>query len=610
MIAPDQRTVYTDALRPPPGYRLDRAVGTTYSLDLTSLIGLPVQLALLAADADVEELLRDGLALLEALRRTADRLAVFCDRGQIREPRIPAALYALLEPVVVEARARLDPKAAFHPKLWLLRFTPHEDSDDADPLFRLVIPSRNLTADRCWDLCLTLEGRLRGRNRSENRSLVELISALPELAVRAIDPARLEWIRALAAEVGRVEWEVPEPFDELRFITLGLRDRRWKHWQSRKLAVISPFLSAQTLEDFCDSTDQPSTLVSRPEELADVPGHVLERFERVLVLNESAEREDGEDNTPSAWPTHGLHAKALAMEYDRHLCLYVGSANATSAALSGGGNVEIMAELVGRRSQTGSIADILGAEGFGALLNDYTPDDEAPDTEGRLAEDLLRDVREAFRDAKLILRCGPSAGGDISVVLVAEHPFELNAMCALRIWPASTLSAHAVDGMALPAGTPVPLGTFDIANVTSFIALEVSVKAGELEMSEAFVLQVPIEGLDSAARDLAIVRSLIRNRDGFLRYLLLLLAELGLPGVEIPPVVGLGSGRNGSFGADPDSLPLLEELTRALCRDPDRLHAIRRLIRDLSAGETEDLVPADFTELWASFEAVLAERGA
>jgi hypothetical protein len=41
MLEPDGRTLLLDALRPPLGYQLDAAAGTTYSLDLVSLLTAP-----------------------------------------------------------------------------------------------------------------------------------------------------------------------------------------------------------------------------------------------------------------------------------------------------------------------------------------------------------------------------------------------------------------------------------------------------------------------------------------------------------------------------------------------------------------------------------------
>jgi hypothetical protein len=91
-------------LRPPSGYKLDQAIATTFSLDLLSLLMAPLALVF-AEPGDREDLLRDPIAFLEALRRTRDRLVVFCQAGRIAVPKLDTRLYSYLEPIVVEVQA-------------------------------------------------------------------------------------------------------------------------------------------------------------------------------------------------------------------------------------------------------------------------------------------------------------------------------------------------------------------------------------------------------------------------------------------------------------------------------------------------------------------------
>ena len=101
MLAPDSRTVYSDVLRSPPGYRLDCAVATTFSLNLETLLVLPFTLATQRAE-DPDALLRDPVALLESLRETTGRLAVFFRRGwQVPTTLERDALRALVARVTV-----------------------------------------------------------------------------------------------------------------------------------------------------------------------------------------------------------------------------------------------------------------------------------------------------------------------------------------------------------------------------------------------------------------------------------------------------------------------------------------------------------------------------
>src|SRR5687767_6042393 len=86
MLEPASRLLLLDALRPPSGYRLDHAVGTTFSLDLAALLAAPVGFALLDREADDGRPVTDPVALLEAVRRNADRIDIFCQAGQIALP--------------------------------------------------------------------------------------------------------------------------------------------------------------------------------------------------------------------------------------------------------------------------------------------------------------------------------------------------------------------------------------------------------------------------------------------------------------------------------------------------------------------------------------------
>jgi hypothetical protein len=121
MLAPDDRSYYSDALRPPAGWQLDRAVASTYSLDLTTLLVFPLHLALIEASR-TEDSLRDGVAILESLRRLSNRLIVFTQQGEVHAPGVPQMLFTLLEPVIHEARSPR-PEGTLHAKFWLLRFT-------------------------------------------------------------------------------------------------------------------------------------------------------------------------------------------------------------------------------------------------------------------------------------------------------------------------------------------------------------------------------------------------------------------------------------------------------------------------------------------------------
>ena len=88
MLGLHDRRLLLDALRPPVGYALDFAVGTTYSLDLLALLTAPLAFTLFDWQDAEGRPAADPLATLEAASsRYADRMAVFCQAGQALVPK-------------------------------------------------------------------------------------------------------------------------------------------------------------------------------------------------------------------------------------------------------------------------------------------------------------------------------------------------------------------------------------------------------------------------------------------------------------------------------------------------------------------------------------------
>ena len=157
MLNPNNdRLDYGQVLAPPVGYRLDFAVGTTYSLDLDALVGACIALGL--SEETDSDLMKNPVCLLEALRTTGDKIALFCEGGQIHLPNNVTSLYILLEKMVFQVattkRKGITKFPSFHPKFWLIRYV----DENKNPLYRVVVLSRNLTFDRSWDVTFCMDG--------------------------------------------------------------------------------------------------------------------------------------------------------------------------------------------------------------------------------------------------------------------------------------------------------------------------------------------------------------------------------------------------------------------------------------------------------------------
>jgi hypothetical protein len=183
MLDPRSRTLLFEALRPPDGYALHSAVGTTYSLDLMALLAAPLAFTVFDCEDREGRVAMDPLVLLEALREHARRVTIFCQAGRIAVPPQHRPLLGYLEGSVVEAAAP-DRHGSFHPKVWALRY----ECEDEPVRYRLLCLSRNLTFDRSWDTALVLEGELRERVYAiaDNHPIGDFFKALPGMAVRPV----------------------------------------------------------------------------------------------------------------------------------------------------------------------------------------------------------------------------------------------------------------------------------------------------------------------------------------------------------------------------------------------------------------------------------------
>lgn len=601
MLDPNSRSLLTDALTPPPGMHFDAGLATTYSLDPMALLTVPIHLAWLASGQD-KDLLTDPIRMLEALRRTASRLTVFCERGRMQAPDQPHVLYGLLEQMLHESTAPCG--GSFHAKLWLLRYV--SEQVDTPPLLRLIVQSRNLTFDRSWDISLKLEGAASGTRRRRNIPLGKLLDVLQTRAVCAkpMSRQRKRLVDSLTEDARQADWELPEGFDDLRFHVLGLDFKPWLPEPSRELAVISPFVRPEALRRLVQTTQRPRLLLARSEELEALSPDVLALFDSTKIMTEQAASGDVEDD--SAGGELGLHAKVYVQQRgwggsDTHLIL--GSANATNRVMTPGvatRSLELLVELVGKRRAVGSIDDLFSADGLGGLLMDYSPDPTPElDQEGVDSEKMLERVRTQLADAVWLIRCTASEGGWALALSVDTMP-ELEAV-DIRIWPLSVHRDRAVVGTGLELTQGVALGTFATEEVTALIGFEL--KTGSHAV--CFAVEAQVQGMP-ADRDNAIDRLIVRNRADFVRYLLLLLGSLVDEGELGGP--GMGAWGNSAFAAG--QMPaLFDLLASAYARDPARMAPIARLVRRLSEGDGASVVPEDFLRVWRVFEQALSKDG-
>jgi hypothetical protein len=615
MLEPDDRQLLVDALRPPEGADFDLAVATTFTLDLDALLVAPLAFALYdwATDADGRP---DPLALLEALRRHADRLTVFCQAGEIGFRNDYRPLLVLVEDSVVPVAAP-SPHGIFHPKLWVLRFV----DADGRRSYRVLVPSRNLTFDRSWDSLLVLEGEPSPAPVEGAEPLADLVATLPELATQSVPERRRNEVLALAEELRSVRFAPPEGFDRLVFHPMGLGAGSPLRSAYDRALVVSPFVTAGTLSRLA-STGSGHVLVSDPDALAGIGRTGLDGFQQTFVLTSAAlpgDDQSGPGGTSGGAvgrpELDGLHAKLYLLERGRRASLYIGSANATDAAFNT--NVELLVELTAPRDQL-TIDELLEVPetgtSFRTLLEEHRPIDDAP-AERTAAEQLVVDLDRLQRvlgQLHYTLELSPAAGGEdlrATLTAVGELPASVADLSVLEIWPITRGGGHAVPLRQENGQLVAELGRLSTDGVTAFLAIRAELERDDLREETTFVVTASLDGAP-AGRAERVLTSMLRDPDALLRYLLLLLAD-----AELDLQALLDAMSADGFGARTGFIervtpPLLETMLRALTNDPNRLDHVARLVADLrSTEEGSALLPDGFEDVWGPIWEVRQELG-
>jgi len=626
MLAPDARHLLLDILRPPDGFVLDAAAGTTYSLDLVSLLTAPVAFAMFDRQAPDGSLVRDPVALLQALRASSDRITLFHGAGQVALPPVDQRLLVYLERAVY-AVVPPNPTAIFHPKVWMLRF---RDPDSGATRMRFVCMSRNLTPDRSWDTVLSLDG-VPGETE-QHPELAGFADALVTQAavVRALPSERAAMVRGLGADLARTTWELPPGFTTIRFWPLGHDGvARWPFRTNiGRMLVISPFLTGGFLARVGGNRTN-DVLVSRPEEIDRVGGRAVARFAERLVLvpdagmpaDDGAAADDASADADGA-PTDGqvgdagrlvgLHAKTYVADVGQSLGrIWTGSANATDAAF--GGNVEFLVELEGNVRSCGVDAVLAtrpGALGLRSIVEPYTAatDDGTEASAEEQARERLDACRRDIGSLPFRVDCVHDADGWRMDVATAATPARLAGVdlagVTATIWPA-TLGPGAAVALTPGAGT---VATFRVAEagITPYLGIELAIGTERIR----FVVVAALHGAPDG-REARVLAGILSDRTSLLRLLLLLLGstEAGLAAADDPAAPAGGSATTWADAFA--SGALLEPLLRTFAREPGRLHEIRTLLEEIDrAAPDADLLPPGWARVWEPLAAALGPEGA
>lgn len=360
----NNRLDYGRLLMPPDDYKTSFAIGTTYSLNLQTMLQVPLALfhsKYLSEGTGIKNLRTD---MLDALQQVKDKLFVFVHADNIHVPTRYSMLYNFLDQSIYNVQMD-NPNANFHPKVWLIRY---ENKDNFR--YRLIVMSRNLAPSVDFDVAASFDSYDSDNVSGSNDSIISFFDWL------MLKTGNKKVMRAIRKELREVRFDWPWPFSSVSFCPHTIKSKTLTCpltngndvWE--ECLVISPFLKDKALKSIRDKTTGTCTLISRKEELDKIDRNVLRSFDGGVFQFVTAEDIDGANDDPShddiiESGSVNLHAKLyivkarLWMEHQPNYHWYLGSTNCTDAALND--NIEALVHLkalAGRKSEVSPVAII------------------------------------------------------------------------------------------------------------------------------------------------------------------------------------------------------------------------------------------------------------
>ena len=582
MLKPAQdRLDYGSLLSPPPDYTTTFALGATYSLDLEALVGIPM--ALFMSDEMSSSLTSNPIATLEGIRRSVDNFAIICEPGQVKVPRNHSVVFSLLENSVFEAS--LPDECSFHPKIWLIRY----QNQAKDPLYRVIVLSRNLTFDRSWDIAVCLEGSKQKQKTEKNVPLQDFVNSFfPWIN----NPKKRNRIREMLTELDYIHFDTQDQnVTDFSFCPLGINGygkSSVKLFESYKdLLVISPFISKTVVEELGNKalSNSTRTLITRRDEIAKLTPDLLNSFD-VFAMKEAVNRGEeilsGDNPQESEYQNQDIHAKFYVHSKAGRHSFFIGSANCSHRAFNG--NAEFLLKLDYRKygfKLQNILADIFGDN---EQENPFERVENLP--EYKPEETSLNDKLE--KDIKNICRSRPRANvvpnGDRYNVQLEIKMTKIPSGIDLKI---SSLGGGQQEKLTYFT----VLKDLKIEQISQFYVIEAVMD----DISVKRVVKISTCGIPEE-RDKAIFKTIIKDPSTFLKYMTFLLSDSPLvTTLEQIDTERLSDGK--SSGRFLSTHALYENMLKTVSREPERLKEINRVMNFIDP----DIVPEDFKGLHEIF---------
>ena len=592
------RLDYGEQLRPPAGYELEAAIATTYTLDLNTLLAIPI--ALCFSDSLDGDLKGEKFALYDAVNQLSGKIKVFFQQGCLSVPQEYNRLFTLLEPMLLPVVPQ--EFASFHPKLWLLRYK--HKTNPQDICYRSIILSRNLTFDRSWDIALSFDGVVQSGHNNENDSWNEFIRELLSLS------PEFKYAQQLKEDLASIKWDNISKFYDTQLLAGGPSLTRIKnrgvpldlrYSQYDKIMVVSPFLHPAALQWLAQYVPPKKRfLFSRAEELNALGAEALQDWQCYAInalLVDSEERFDQIEERQTTPQPQNLHAKMIITEKRKTAYWHLGSANASLAALGKGPrskevrNNETMVSMKARHSSA-KISALFEQWTKQNLFIPHVFSEKTSEAENQQSPQLRLAVHEIIEKQWYISASQERLNEGYTVRISVDREPTLP----------HSISAH-VEHLAISGKRELSSMIWEDvkgAKISSFFKVTLREDKAEIAHEKALFLKghLAIEGGDHRAEKL--MQSMFNSKEKAISYLQMLL--------EVKPDKNFLSAIERQSQLDLEVLgsyllsntPLFEQLLLAASRHQQVLKRVAKTVHKMREADVE--LPEEFLCLWTHFE--------
>lgn len=607
MLNPNNdRLDYGQVLAPPDGYILDFAIGTTYSLDLDALVGACIALGL--SEETDSDLMKNPICLLEALRATGDKVALFCEGGQIHMPNSVTSLYILLEKIVFQVstakKKGIAKYPSFHPKFWLIRYV----NEIGTALYRVVVLSRNLTFDRSWDVTFTMDGKVNGRKTLKTSPIVDFVSYLTSsLTSDENGKEKSKKIRTIVRELPYVHFELySREFEDFEFLPTGIKSASGGFHTTEdkpfvplfedsfhEILIMSPFLTNSVIRDFIDRNKYINhteyMLFTRAMSLGKLNPNDCKDFRIFTMKDAIVDGESMISEEEQQIQKQDIHAKIYMVRKNSDTYLYLGSLNASHNAIKGNVEFTIMLKTKNRYLNMYKLSE--------ALFNGSEDNPSNPFQEVKLTDNIVVDEEQERQNVldsyiKEITRMKPTArvvcNSDNYDINVNFAKYESNEY-TVTVSPLLSNKTELISENVL-------FKSLSLTQLSEFYKISVSDGTSTVQR----VIIIPTEGMPED-REKAVVSNVVKDKECFYRYIAFLLGDnyvlSALETTKETETAGItGTQKTVQIPA------LYEKMLQTASTAPERFKEIEYLIKAVSL---DGVIPEEFENLYNVFKKVV-----